>query len=222
MSELVFLKDKEARTSSRIIAENFRKRHDNVLRKIQTLETPEDFNRLNFEAVDYIDAKGETRQEYIITRDGFMILVMGFTGKKAAQIQVGFVAAFNAMEKQLSKDKYGHLPQETRALLESIELAQQAKTIAEEATAAIKDLREDMLGPDGYYTVVNLAKELKQVINRHDAMKIGKLATKACIEQGILPQKVRDPRYGTINCYPREILEPLMEVRAVRLRWLKK
>ena len=89
-------------TTSRQISEVFSKQHSHVLRKIQTLDCSEEFNRLNFELVDYIDSKGQSRKEFQITRDGFTMLAMGFTGKKAAQFKEAYINAFNDMEKQLS------------------------------------------------------------------------------------------------------------------------
>ncbi|WP_428029530.1 Rha family transcriptional regulator [Ancylobacter sp.] len=43
---------------------------------------------LNFELVDYRDAKGELRPAYEMTRDGFTLLAMGFTGKPARAFKV--------------------------------------------------------------------------------------------------------------------------------------
>lgn len=77
-------------TTSRNIAEVFGKEHKNVIRAIESLECGEDFNRLNFELVTYTDAKGEQRPEYLITRDGFTLLAMGFTGKGVARIAQEF------------------------------------------------------------------------------------------------------------------------------------
>lgn len=98
----VFLSEGKATTTSRDVAEFFGKRHDNLLRDIDRLECSEAFNRLNFEPVDYIDAKGEARRMYRLTRDGFTFLAMGFTGHRAAQFKEAFITAFNAMEAQLS------------------------------------------------------------------------------------------------------------------------
>jgi Rha family phage regulatory protein len=51
----------------------------------------QDFNELNFEPVEIQDAKGEFRPAYNITRDGFFLLAMGFTGKKAREEAPGTV-----------------------------------------------------------------------------------------------------------------------------------
>ena len=69
--------------SKNTVAEFFGKRHDNVLRAIERLECSEKFNALNFEVVKYIDQKGQARTMYNMTKDGFTLLAMGFTGKKA-------------------------------------------------------------------------------------------------------------------------------------------
>lgn len=82
MNNLVHISDNNQLTTTSLkIAERFGMEHKNVLRKIQALEIPEDFNRLNFEPVEYIDKKGESRKQYEITFDGFTLLAMGFTGQ---------------------------------------------------------------------------------------------------------------------------------------------
>ncbi len=63
-------------TDSLIVAEVFGKLHKNVLQSIETLECSQGFYRLNFQPVDYIDSKGESRPYYNITRDGFLFLAM--------------------------------------------------------------------------------------------------------------------------------------------------
>ena len=75
--------DAQIRASKNTVAEFFGKRHDNVLRAIERLECSEKFNALNFEVVKYIDQKCQARTMYNMTKDGFTLLAMGFTGKKA-------------------------------------------------------------------------------------------------------------------------------------------
>lgn len=91
----------DLKTTSLKVAEAFGKRHDNVLRTLDKLDCSPEFNALNFEAVDYIDQKGQFRKAYQMTKDGFMFLVMGFTGKKAAAIKEAYITAFNQMAEQL-------------------------------------------------------------------------------------------------------------------------
>ena len=91
------------RASSLDIAEKFDKRHSNVMRLIKRhlSELPEDFNGLNFEPVEYTDEKGEKRPAYLLTRDAFSLLVMGFTGSAALAWKLRYIEAFNAMETAL-------------------------------------------------------------------------------------------------------------------------
>lgn len=104
MTALVTLSaDRAVRTTSRIVAQVFGKEHRNVLQSIRKLETPDEFNLLNFEQIEFKDDKGRTFPEYTMTRDGFMFLVMGFTGAKAVGMKLKFIEAFNAMEAKLAK-----------------------------------------------------------------------------------------------------------------------
>lgn len=101
-------------TTSRAVAEQFGKQHKNVIQAIEglrtTLDETEDgraFNRLNFQPVTLPDGKGEKRPAYLLTRDGFTLLAMGFTGAKAVQFKVAYINAFNRMERFI---KGGGLP----------------------------------------------------------------------------------------------------------------
>ena len=87
--------------SSRKVAEVFEKLHKHVMESIRELDCEEEFNESNFRPVEYRDAKGEMRPEYLITRDGFTLLAMGFTGAKAMQWKIKYIEAFNKMEAEL-------------------------------------------------------------------------------------------------------------------------
>ncbi|WP_404840429.1 Rha family transcriptional regulator [Aeromonas media] len=99
--KLVSAQDGEVFTTSRQIAELFEKEHRNVLRAIRLLECDEEFTALNYELTDFIDKNGDSRPEYLISKDGMVFLVMGFTGKKAAQFKLLYIRAFNWMAEQI-------------------------------------------------------------------------------------------------------------------------
>lgn len=103
LTNAVAVSNGKVTTTSLKIAEVFCKPHKDVLKAIRSLETPEDFNRRNFSPVEYSDAKGEKRPAYCITKDGFTLLAMGFTGAKAMQFKIAYIEAFNAMERELQK-----------------------------------------------------------------------------------------------------------------------
>lgn len=91
----------QAMTNSRAVAELFGKRHADVLRAIAGLECSASFNERNFASVEYQDTKGEWRRSANMTKDGFVFLVMGFTGKEAARFKEAYIARFNEMEAEL-------------------------------------------------------------------------------------------------------------------------
>lgn len=62
---------------------------------------PQDFSQSNFGFAEYTDEQGKKRPMYEITRDGFTLLAMGFTGKKAMEFKIKYIEAFNAMEKSI-------------------------------------------------------------------------------------------------------------------------
>lgn len=94
-------------TSSQLVAETFGKRHDNVLRDIAKLceQLPEKFRLLNFEEANYLNSQGISRPMYLLTRDAFTLLAMGYTGKEAMAFKVKYIEAFNAMEEELKKQE---------------------------------------------------------------------------------------------------------------------
>lgn len=92
-------------TTSLEVAKFFSKRHDHVVRSIQDLisNTPESFSAPNFGAAEYSDEQGKPRPMFILYRDGFMLLVMGYTGKKALAMKLAYIEAFNRMEEELAR-----------------------------------------------------------------------------------------------------------------------
>ena len=87
------------------IAKHFNKIHYNILRDIRNLECSEEFAALNFEVFSYQDANNKTQPCYLLTKDGFAFLVMGFTGKKASEWKEKYIKAYNQMENHLLKEK---------------------------------------------------------------------------------------------------------------------
>ena len=119
MNELVKINDSnQVTTDSLTVADRFGKRHRDVLRSIKLLKCSKDFNARNFAPVEYKDQKGEKRTYYDMTQDGWMFLVMGFTGEKAAEWKEKFIVAFRAMEAELRKrqDKPVIVSEHTRSL----------------------------------------------------------------------------------------------------------
>lgn len=100
MTELVQIINNQPKTTSPIIARVFEKRHGDIIRSVESLEIPTEFKERNFALSSYKSGK-RTYPMYEITRDGFTLLAMGFTGKKAMQFKLAYIDAFNKMEKAL-------------------------------------------------------------------------------------------------------------------------
>jgi Rha family phage regulatory protein len=101
LANVVIAHNGVASTTSTKVAEVFGKKHCDVLRSIANLEMPDSFSQRNFASVEYVDAQGKTRPMYNMTRDGFVLLAMGFTGKRALAFKIAYIEAFNAMEQKL-------------------------------------------------------------------------------------------------------------------------
>ena len=98
--------------SSRQIAESFEKNHRDVLRAVDNLkEDVRNFAQMFFETT-VPDSYGREQRAYLMNRDGFTLLAMGFTGKAALEWKLKYIAAFNEMEKKLAEQ-----PQLTRSQL---------------------------------------------------------------------------------------------------------
>ena len=91
--------------TSRQIAEDFAKSHFNVIRDIEEAAFSDEFRAANFQTSSY-SIEGQTRQykQYLLTRDGFTIIAMGYDGQKAMAFKEAYIAAFNQMEKALAGD----------------------------------------------------------------------------------------------------------------------
>lgn len=117
MNEIILsTQNGEPVASSRQIAENFEKRHDHVMRDIDTFKKDvPNFGEMFFEA-EAPDSYGRPQRTYLMNRDGFSLLVMGFTGKAALEWKLKYIAAFNEMEKKLSTPQMPKLSKEMQAL----------------------------------------------------------------------------------------------------------
>lgn len=116
--DLVSVDHGQPLTTSRRVAERFGKEHRNVVRAIEKQLSDSElsaFNVLNFERVEYVDAKGETRHEYRMTQAGFSAVAMAFTGVEAARLRVRFIVAFESITKEMHRLKAQRLAPDWRA-----------------------------------------------------------------------------------------------------------
>jgi len=146
LNTAVFIQDQQIKTDSLKVADAFGKRHDNIIRAVEKIISMDftdlnfegskqktSFNKfieLNFELSEYQDATGRKLPMYEMTKDGWMFLVMGFTGEKAAQIKVSFIEAFNQMADLLQKQLL-QIPQLTAGSLVQLKSGSQQLTVSQ-------------------------------------------------------------------------------------------
>lgn len=126
--------------SSRQIAESFEKNHRDVLRAVDNLkEDVRNFAQMFFETT-VPDSYGREQRAYLMNRDGFTLLAMGFNGKAALEWKLKYIAAFNEMEKKLTEQ-----PKLTRSQLLATALIAAHEELEE------KDKRIAELTPDAEF-----------------------------------------------------------------------
>lgn len=162
MTDLVIMKDRQAVTSSLNVAENFGKNHQHVLRDIDGLkEGVQNWTDLFYEDT-YIHP--QNKQEYRViymNRDGFTILAMGFTGKKALQFKLKYIEAFNQMEE--------HIKQQVKIPTTPRELALLALSAGEETNQRVDDIDDRLTDIEENKLITT---EDKGTVDRHVRKKV--------------------------------------------------
>lgn len=104
--ELIEVENGQPVTTSLKVAEIFGKQHYHVLRDIQDKLLPnvsDTFGLSNFGLSSYVNEQNKHQPMYYITRDGFTMLAMGYTGPKAMQFKEMYINEFNKMAAMLQK-----------------------------------------------------------------------------------------------------------------------
>lgn len=166
MNNLVFNQNGSAFTNSLLVAEKFGKSHKNVIASIKDILTSAENSANLFIEATYPDSYGRDQFMYIMNRDGFTLLAMGFTGKKALEFKLQYIEAFNKMEESLCKSNQFTLPQ---SFSEALRLAaEQAETI-EKQQLQIESQKPKVL----FSTAVETSKsscligELAKILNQN-------------------------------------------------------
>lgn len=118
MNNLVIMKDRQAVTDSLKVAESFEKKHKDVLKAWKNLAAQNCATKNMFVESTYVN-RGKEYPMIYMNRDGFTLLAMGFTGKKALQFKLKYIEAFNKMEAYIREQEAARqLPQTPEELLE--------------------------------------------------------------------------------------------------------
>lgn len=195
MTDLVFKgRNDQVLTNSLLVAEKFGKEHKHVLDAIRELIQGCAETSADPMFVETIYVNEQNRQEYpmfVMNRDGFTLLAMGFTGKKALKFKLDYIAAFNAMERSLKEIKTPQTYAEAlRRLADEVEAKEQIQYQLEQKTEQLDESKE-------WYSIKRWAKEHNmnwRSINwrRMKALSYG---------LGYEIKKIFDASYGQVNIY---------------------
>ena len=195
MTDLVFKgRIDQVLTNSLLVAEKFGKEHKHVLDAIRELIQGCAETSADPMFVETIYVNEQNRQEYpmfVMNRDGFTLLAMGFTGKKALKFKLDYIAAFNAMERSLKEIKTPQTYAEAlRRLADEVEAKEQIQYQLEQKTEQLDESKE-------WYSIKRWAKEHNmnwRCINwrRMKALSYG---------LGYEIKKIFDANYGQVNIY---------------------
>ncbi|NTL39082.1 Rha family transcriptional regulator [Enterococcus faecium] len=167
MQELVILKNKEAVTTSLQVAESFDKKHRHVLTAIDELKegVAENWADLFWEDT-YVHPQNKQSYRIIyMNRDGFSLLAMGFTGKKALSFKLQYIEAFNKMEKEL-KDQLPSIPATKREMaLLALAANEETNERVDAIESDLNDLKNNqLLAEPDYRTISNMVRNKIRVI----------------------------------------------------------
>lgn len=167
MQELVILKNKEAVTTSLQVAESFDKKHRHVLSAIDELKegVAENWADLFWEDT-YVHPQNKQSYRIIyMNRDGFSLLAMGFTGKKALSFKLKYIEAFNKMEKEV-KDQLPLIPTTKREMaLLALAANEETNERVDAIESDLNDLKNNqLLAEPDYRTISNMVRNKIRVI----------------------------------------------------------
>ncbi|TSK05142.1 MAG: Rha family transcriptional regulator [Geobacter sp.] len=210
-------------TTSKMVAEVFGKLHHNILRDIESLECSKEFRELNFEGSSYaVPGQRRSYPMYHITRDGFTFLAMGFTGAKAAAFKEQYIAAFNAMEKQLSAPQVAPKTPAQVVLMLAQMLVEQEQRITQlelkvsQSAVEAAPVQLPLLETPARImrdTVTSFGAALGVQLSGDDSRALGKMATTATRKAGIPAKSKTDSTGNTVGYYPKAILREVFAKR---------
>lgn len=164
--ELVNVVDKKVVTTSLKVAEMFEKEHKHVMESIRLLLETGEISQSNFGLSDYSTERGKTYPMYLIDRDGFTLLAMGFTGKEALKFKVQYIQAFNKMEEELTEKTKFQLPttfaQALQLAATQAEELEKQQFLLEEQKPKV-EMYETIMASDKLFSMNEVAKLINSV-----------------------------------------------------------
>ena len=201
--------DGELVVSSRRVADDFKKRHSDVIEKIQQLIKAEKSVMSMFIESSYKAGTGKNYKEYLLTRDGFSLLVMGFNGREALEWKLKYIEAFNAMErklKEISKPDSYMIDDPIERAKRWIEEREQYNKVAaelEEQNSFVNKISES----NGSM----LVREVAKLASKGNIIIGEKALWNKLREWGYISKKSTEPMQSAINAGWFEVIERVVE-----------
>ena len=239
MNELVFRgQNDQVVTTSLKVAEVFEKEHKHVLDAVRRLMRSAENSAViqMFQESIYLDEQGKERPMFIMNRDGFTLLAMGFNGKKALDFKVEYINAFNRMEADLKSQQAKQLTA-AESLLQSVQLLvahERQLAIIEQnqknMQGAISSLYDKVYGMQfetdmvkqklnneiDRYTIIGYCSAHNIPMTRKEAAIIGSTCSRMCKKRNIPLESIADPRFGKVNTYPSELIAEVIKDRQAK------
>ncbi len=206
--------DGELVVTSRQVAENFEKRHADVLRVIEDLNSENAILRSQkyfIETYYKVEGNNKNYKEYLLTRDGFSLLVMGFTGSKALQWKLKYIEAFNKME-QAIKGQAKRLSTEEMLELQ-FRYAKEVKEEVKELKEDFEDLRDNLplLGVD-CDEITGLIKKVCTKVTGYETPAYKDKSLRGRVYQDIYGQVRREFQVNSYKAIKRSQIEVAKEI----------
>lgn len=251
MNELVFRgQNDQVITSSYKVAETFEKNHSDVVRSIDRLISrlqPTDYQcdakmrsgiifEAHFEDIPQPNGGTKKAKYFIMNKDAFTLLAMGFTGAKAVEFKIKYINEFNQMEAELKSQQTKQLTA-AESLLQSVQLLvahERQLAILEHnqknMQGAISSLYDKVYGMQfetdmvkqklnneiDRYTVIGYCSAHNIPMTRKEAAIIGSTCSRMCKKRNILVESIADPRFGKVNTYPSELIAEVINDRQAK------
>lgn len=221
------------------VAEAFGKEHRHVLRDIrETIDKcSESFTAPNFGLSEYTDSTGRKLPLYLLSKDGLMMVTMGYTTPEAMRVKEAYIARFNEMDEQLRSASpaipdFQNPALAARAWAEQYERRQIAEAQRDEAirarswinegrtakamataSAAVRqrDALADKLGEGKHWKQVKGIPWLLEVFHESAGMysQVGRKLSQLGERMGLQPRITEDSQYGTVKIHHVEVIEAL-------------
>lgn len=252
MTDLVFRgQNDQVITSSYKVAETFEKNHSDVVRSIDRLVSrlqSTDYQcdakmrsgiifEAHFEDVPQPNGGTKKAKYFIMNKDAFTLLAMGFTGAKAVEFKIKYINEFNRMEAELKSQQAKQLSL-AESVLESVKLIvaherqlsllETQQRNMQKAMNGLFDrvnslsfendmMKQKLNNEIERYTVIGYCSLHKIDITRKEAAIIGGACARMCKKENIPTESIADPRFGKVNTYPSEIIAKCYEERQKKL-----